>query len=208
GACGYLDSVERPPFSGMTSSCGSSIFASGDGCGVCYQVKCTEHSACSGEGVTVTIIDHCPGCRPSDMAHFDLSGKAFGAMAKCGLADQLRNAGNLYIQYQRVKCNYPGVPVAIRVDPGSNPHYFAFIIEYEDGEGIESVKLKQQYGGWIDVQRSWGATWVLNAPNALEPPLSLLLIEARSGQALPLYNVIPWGWSPGQTYRSYVNFRT
>ncbi|XP_021856081.1 putative expansin-B2 [Spinacia oleracea] len=205
GACGYSESVERPPFSAMISAGGSSIYESGEGCGVCYEVKCSENKACSGQEVSVTIPDECPGC-PSDMPHFDLSGKAFGALAKHGLADQLRNDGVVRIQYKRVKCNYPGVAVAVKVDSGSNPYHFASIIEYADGEGIKSVKLKQQSGEWMSMQRSWGALWALNAGIVLQPPFSLQLTDAKSGDTLTLYNVIPQGWIPGQTYRSHVNF--
>ncbi|KAL2892483.1 putative expansin-B2 [Bienertia sinuspersici] len=203
GACGYTDTVERPPYSSMVSAAGSSIYQFGDGCGVCYQVKCTENQACSGNPVTVTITDQCPGC-PS--AHFDLSGTAFGAIAKPGQAGQLRDAGVLNVQYKRINCNYPGVTVEVRVDPGSNPSYFASTIEYVDGEGIKSVKLKQQSGEWIPMEQSWGAVWELNPGHVLQPPFSLQLVEAISGKTLILNNVIPRNWNPGQTYRSHVNF--
>jgi hypothetical protein len=64
-----------------------------------FQVKCNENSACSGNAMTVMITDNCPECVES--AHFDLSGTAFGSIAKQGQAQNLRNAGKLNIQYRR-----------------------------------------------------------------------------------------------------------
>ncbi|XP_057530960.1 putative expansin-B2 [Amaranthus tricolor] len=203
GACGFTDTVEKAPYSSMVSAAGNSIYSYGEGCGVCYQVKCTESTACSGKPVTVTITDQCPGC-PS--AHFDLSGTAFGAMAKPGQSEQLRDVGKLGILYKRVKCKYPGVTVEVRVDPGSNQNYFASTIEYTDGTGIESVKLKQRNGGWKNMEKSWGAVWEYNGGTVLQPPFSLQLTEIGTGATLTLNNVIPGNWNPGQTYRSQVNF--
>ncbi|PIN20975.1 hypothetical protein CDL12_06333 [Handroanthus impetiginosus] len=123
GACGYQNAVESAPFSSRITAAASSLYDSGKACGTCYQVKCTTTAACSGDPVTVSIL-------------FDLSGTSFGTMAKSGEAEQLRNVGIEQIQYRRVDCNFPGVSVAFRVDPGSNPNYFATAIEYEDGDGL------------------------------------------------------------------------
>ncbi|BBG97362.1 expansin B2 [Prunus dulcis] len=167
-------------------------------------VKCTTNAACSGNSATVVITDECPGCT-SESVHFDLSGTAFGAMAVSGQEGQLRNAGVLQIQYKRVDCNYPGVTLIFRVDSGSNPNYFATLIEYEDGAGdLTEVHLKQSGGdsdSWLLMQESWGAVWKLDSGSALQAPFSIRL-TASDGQALVANNVIPDGWQAGQTYRS------
>nr|DAD47499.1 TPA_asm: hypothetical protein HUJ06_017436 [Nelumbo nucifera] len=210
GACGYGNSVEQAPFSSMVSAGGPSLFKSGKGCGACYQVKCTDNAACSGNPVTVVITDECPGgpCL-SESVHFDMSGTAFGAMAISGQSNQLRNAGLLQIQYQRVQCNYPGVSVAFHVDAGSNSYYFAVVIEFEDGDGdLGAVDLREAMDSdtWLPMQQSWGAAWKLNSGSELRAPFSLKLKALESGNTLVASDVIPAGWQPGVTYRSLVNF--
>jgi hypothetical protein len=130
------------------------------------QIKCTGNRACSGKPITVTITDSCPdGTCQVEAAHFDMSGTAFGGMANRGMADRLRAAGILKIQYKRyaaiefepvtisnelrtwsitmfippvhyrVPCKYNGARIAFKVDPGSNPYYLAVLIAYQEGDG-------------------------------------------------------------------------
>ncbi|KAK6918595.1 Expansin, cellulose-binding-like domain [Dillenia turbinata] len=210
GACGYGTAVGQSPFSSMVSAGGPSLFNSGKGCGACYQVKCTENAACSGNPVTVVITDECPGggACSAESVHFDMSGTAFGAMAISGKENALRDVGTLPIQYKRVECDYPGVSVTFNVDSGSNSNYFATAIEFEDGDGdIGGADLREASNSvsWQPMQQSWGAVWKLDSGSELQAPFSIRL-TSDSGKTLVANNVIPSDWKPGQSYRSIVNF--
>uniref|UniRef100_A0A804R3T3 Expansin-B4 n=1 Tax=Zea mays TaxID=4577 RepID=A0A804R3T3_MAIZE len=56
GACGFKN-VNLPPFSAMTSCGNQPLFKDGKGCGSCYQIRCQNHPACSGNPETVIITD-------------------------------------------------------------------------------------------------------------------------------------------------------
>ncbi|KAF8765481.1 hypothetical protein HU200_008629 [Digitaria exilis] len=195
--------------SGWSNDAGATWYGSPTGAGsdgTRVHVKCTGHAACSGTPVTVVLTDECPdGVCKEEPVHFDMSGTAFGAMAKPGQADQLRSAGRLKIQYTRVPCNWQGMDITFKVDTGSNPNYLAILIEYESGDGdLRSVELMQN-GAWAPMQQSWGAVWRYNSGPALQGPFSIR-ITSGSGRTLIASNVIPAGWTPGGTYRSVVNF--
>ncbi|KAF9589846.1 hypothetical protein IFM89_028781 [Coptis chinensis] len=211
GACGYGQAVSQSPFSSLITAAGPSLYQSGKECGACYRVKCTNHPSCSGSPVRVVITDSCPGgpCA-SDSAHFDLSGTAFGAMARPGQEEQLRGAGVLDISYARVACDYSGTTITFRVDAGSNSNYFAVVVEFEEGDGdLAGVALREESNesmAWREMQQSWGVVWKLDAGSELHAPFSIRLKSQYSGQTLVATNVIPQGWKPGGTYRSLVNF--
>ncbi|KAI4332793.1 hypothetical protein L6164_017674 [Bauhinia variegata] len=211
GSCGYGNTVSLPPFSSMVTGIGPSLYQSGKECGACYQVKCTNHPSCSGKPVSVVITDFCPGCPSSyGSAHFDLSGTAFGAMAKPGQADKLRDAGVLQIRYAPVGCDYSGKTMIFRVDLGSNPSYIAVLVEYEEGDGdlagVSLMEATKERQGWRAMQQSWGAVWKLDAGSILKAPITMKITSRYSGKTLVAKNVIPKGWKPGAIYRSLVNY--
>ncbi|KAL2514006.1 Expansin-B4 [Forsythia ovata] len=168
-------------------------------------VKCTENVACSGNPVTVTITDECPECNNN---HFDLSGKAFGSLAKPGQANTLRVAGKINIQYQRVPCFYGSTTIVFKIDQGSNPFYLAFAILFEEGDGdLASVALiPSKTKNLISMQQSFGATWKTQIPQGTSGPYSVRLTSVESRKSVLATNVIPVDWKPGQIYRSKVNF--
>jgi hypothetical protein len=172
------------------------------------QVKCTTNSACSGQPATIVITDQSSGgLFPGEVAHFDMSGTAMGAMAKPGLADRLRAGGVLRIQYRRVPCKYAGVNVAFKVDLGANPFYFDVLVEFEDDDGdLSAVELMEAAcRTWAPMAHNWGATWWLNNGRKLNAPFALRL-TSDSGRVLVANNAIPARWKPGKTYRSLVNY--
>ncbi|CAL5090130.1 unnamed protein product [Urochloa decumbens] len=208
GACGYQTAVGKRPFSSMIAAGSTPLYKDGEGCGACYEVKCTSNAACSGQPVTIVITDRSPGdLYPGEVAHFDMSGTAMGAMARPGMADKLRAGGVLRVQYRRVQCKYPGVNIAFKVDQGANPFYFDVLVEFEDDDGdLSAVDLMEAgSGAWTPMAHSWGAMWRLNNGKRLSAPFGLRL-TSDSGRVLVVSNAIPAGWKPGSTYRSLVNY--
>ncbi|XP_016434172.1 expansin-B4-like [Nicotiana tabacum] len=210
GACGYGNDVRNPPFSAMVSAGNSNLFKGGKGCGACYQVICKENLACSEVPITMTITDECPGtCGDGAPFHFDLSGTAFGALAKPGQADLFRGAGIINIGYKRVSCNYPQTTVTFKIDAGSNPSYFSCVIEFENGDGdLDLVELRPSGSDqWLPMKQSWGANWKIDlVPPQVIAPFSIRLTPLDSKKTLIAENVIPVDWAPGKSYRSLVNF--
>lgn len=110
-----------------------------------------------------------------------------------------------FLSFYSVDCNFRGVPVTFRVDPGSNSNYFATVIEYENGKGLAKVELVDATGAHFTMGESWGAVYKVDAPSGLKLPYSISLTDAE-GENVFAKDVIPSSYSPGQTYRSVVNF--
>nr|XP_043618717.1 expansin-B15-like [Erigeron canadensis] len=209
GACGWANDVQSPPFSAMIAAGNAKLYLQGKGCGNCYQVLCTRQPYCSAKPITVTITDECPGtCNDVPFA-FDLSGTAFGAMANPGQADNLRNLGRVDIQFRRVPCNYGVTTIAFKIDPMSNPYWFGMAIEFCEGDGgLISVEVSangaQQFR-WM--KNIWGAVWAAQVDPSFRGPYTIRLISGNH-EPVVAFNAIPYGFAPGQTYYSHVNFRS
>ncbi|KQJ85579.1 pollen allergen Phl p 1 [Brachypodium distachyon] len=200
GACGYKD-VDKPPFNGMTSCGNTPIFRDGRGCGSCFEIKCDKPAEfCSGQPVLVHITDD--NEEPIAAYHFDLSGKAFGSMAKKGQEQKLRGCGEVEIQFRRVKCYYPlGTKVTYHVEKGSNPNYLALLVKFVGGDGdvvAVEVQEKGKYN-WIPLKESWGAVWRIDTAKPLKGPLSVRYTTDGGTKAVSP-DVIPEKWKPDTMY--------
>ncbi|KAL1807597.1 hypothetical protein ACET3Z_024587 [Daucus carota] len=206
GACGLENEVAQPPYSGMIAAGNANIFLSGHGCGQCYEVQCSAEE-CSGQPITVTITDECPGACNNVPFHFDLSGHAFGAMAKPGQEDNLRHLGQVDIQFKRAPCNYKGANIAFKLDKAINPYYFACSVEsINEGGDIGSMQLKPANSDqWIPMKNSWGATWTADVSPETKGPLSFK-ITTSTGKSLVVDDAVPPDWAAGTKYLSNTNF--
>ncbi|XP_047965647.1 expansin-B6-like [Salvia hispanica] len=204
GACGFGPDVNHAPYYGYISAGNNNLFKSGAGCGTCYEVKCIDNPACSKKAIKVTITDECAGCHDAAM-HFDLSGRAFGALANPGQENNLRNAGKISLQYRRVKCNYKS-NIKFKIDPGSNPYYLAFVVENLNGYGeISRIDLQPSNSDWVPMQRSWGVTWKSDLRNAQKGPFSVRITGPGNNESITAYNAIANDWQTGKFYFSESN---
>ncbi|WVZ94742.1 hypothetical protein U9M48_040604 [Paspalum notatum var. saurae] len=205
GACGIKD-VNLPPYNAM-SSCGNvPLFKDGKGCGSCYEIKCRAAAECSGEPVVVVITDMNYG--HVSPYYFDLSGTAFGSMAKPGLNDQLRHRGIIDLDFRRVPCKYPGGQnIVFHVEEGSNPFYLAVLVKFVavDGNIVQADLKEKASPEWEPMNHSWGTIWRTDTVKARRGPFSLRL-TSESGKVLVATDVIPENWQPNTVYNSNIQF--
>ncbi|KAL4572338.1 hypothetical protein LXL04_019111 [Taraxacum kok-saghyz] len=207
GACGWQDDVKNPPLSSMIAAGNANIFLSGKGCGHCFEILCHQQPYCSAKPIKVTISDECPGACNNVPYHFDLSGFAFGAMAYPGKDHNLRQLGQVMVQYRRIPCNYRGTKIAFKVSEECNPYWFAVALEYADGDGgFGSVEIAPNgTKHFVSMDNIWGAVWKINIDPSFQAPFSFRLTSGH-GKTRIANNVIPKKFAIGHKYFSNVNF--
>ncbi|XP_042469657.1 expansin-B16-like [Zingiber officinale] len=208
GACGYGTLVDVRPLRARVGAVSPVLFKGGEGCGVCYKVRCLDPAICSRRPSTIIVTDECPGGYCAfGRTHFDLSGAAFGRMAISGGADQLRNRGEIPVVFRRTPCKYPGKNIAFHVNEGSTRFWLSLLVEFEDADGdIGSMHIKQANSVlWQEMKHVWGASWcIIGGP--LQGPFSVKLTTLTTRKTLSARDVIPRNWTPKATYTSRLNF--
>ena len=107
----------------------------------------------------------------------------------------------------RVPCEFPGLKVTFHVEQGSNPVYFAVLVEYEDGDGdvVQVDLMEANSGTWTPMRESWGSIWRLDSGHRLQAPFSMRITN-ESGKTLVADKIIPANWAPSASYRSIVQY--
>jgi hypothetical protein len=99
--------------------------------------------------------------------------------------------------------------VTFHVEKGSNPVYFAVLVEYEDGDGdvdvVQVDLMEGNSGSWTPMRESWGSIWRLDSNHRLTAPFSLSITN-ESGKTLVANKVIPENWAPNTYYRSIIQY--
>ncbi|MED6119579.1 hypothetical protein PIB30_013013 [Stylosanthes scabra] len=204
GRCGYGDygrTVDGGRVAGV-----SNLWRDGVGCGVCYQVRCTNPSLCSSNGTSLVVTDYGAG----DRTDFVMSPAAFSGLGLNSTAtDQLKKLGTVDIEYQRIPCSYPGQNIVIKIKESStNPGYFSIVLLNVGGTcDVDAIQVSQSGSNtWIPLRRVDGAVFDISNP----PSGSLSLrfqVDCGSGLVWKVpKNVIPANWSAGATYDTGIQF--
>ncbi|KAG8645466.1 expansin-A13 [Manihot esculenta] len=200
GACGYGD-LGKAGYGKATVGLSEALFERGQICGACFELRCVEDLrwCIPGTSVIVTVTNFCAPnygftsdggghCNPPNK-HFVLPIESYEKIA-------IWKAGNMPIQYRRIKCRKDG---GIRFTISGSSIFISVMISNVAGAGdITAMKIKGSRTGWLQMGRNWGQNWHINA-DLKNQPLSFEVTNS-DGITITSYNVAPKGWSFGQSF--------
>ncbi|TVU07558.1 hypothetical protein EJB05_40919 [Eragrostis curvula] len=206
GTCGYGGAMYMElPNGGHPAAATADFFRAGAGCGACYQLRCRDRRLCGDEGVRIVVTDAAK--EETNRTGFVLTRKAFTAMARHGMSDQLATMDNVRVDFRRVPCEYKK-NLAVRVEQGSRTtrqQLLAIRFLYQGGQtDIAAVEIAQ--GGSAAASSSWRSMarqskhGVWRTARAPDGPLQLRLVVTAGSGGKWRRTSLPADWRPGGVY--------